>query len=265
MQLTDEEREHIRLSEEYRAEVRAKLAGPPREKPWYAEFTMPMIMLAATALVSGLLVPFILGKVDDQRREFELQSKLIEQIVGDDAAAQMALYQYRGSAADFKMTKLNAELEKRFNTLRSLDAEERQARRAELQQKVLRAHDLYDEAYAAMSSSMTKYFIEQRGNIEWVRLHYGDKEPLRNYVRASRLETSEAVRNLRPYHEELNRIYNHAAAQLRTCTDEKACQQFFDDIDIAVQRLRNNEPNFKAWEDAKRQLVHFISTNDPRI
>jgi hypothetical protein len=86
MQLSDAERDRIRLEEEYRAEVRSKLAGPAPQKgeSWLDKLAVPLLIV----LVSGLLVPWVLERVEDNHRAFDLQSRLIEQIVADDAAAQ---------------------------------------------------------------------------------------------------------------------------------------------------------------------------------
>lgn len=265
MQLSDAEREHIRLSEEYRAEVRAKLAPATREEPWYGKFILPIVMLIATAAISGVLVPIIMNRVADDKRAFEVQSKLIEQIIADDAAAQVNLYAYRGRVADYRFLLLEIELAKRLNVLRPLPPEERAARRAELQQDLVRARDSYNDIHAATVAGIVKDFIEQRGNVERVRLHYGQKAPLDEYVAAARSDNSAEVRSLKAYQNELSRIYNDAAAGLRSCPDEQACQQIFDTADEEMQRQRAQQPEFKAWEAAKRQLVQFISTKRPRV
>lgn len=202
--LTEEEREHIRLSEEYRAELRARLGEPAPAKPSFfrEHLAVPLVILVATALVSGLVVPVILGNLEDERRRFDLQSRLIEQLVGDDAAAQVALLRYDSQLADFLEESRNAE----------------PARRAELEQELA-------EDRAACVDAMTKYLVERRGNIEWVRLHYGRSGPLDSY---------EAV----------------TQRGVASCPKAASGRQVLD---------------FGKWEEATHSLVDFVSKTRPRV
>jgi hypothetical protein len=181
MQLTDEEREHIRLTEEYRAEVRAKLASPATAREsWLDKLAVPLLIV----IVSGLLVPWILGRVEENRRALDLQSRLIEQIVGDDAAVQAALIQYYMQPTD--------------------------------------------ETRAAMIASASKYFVEQRGNVEWVNLHYGRNPALDAYAAASTREHGETL--------------------------------------LAIQQNEmDQQPDFKAWNEARARLIRYISETKPRL
>lgn len=159
MQLSDEEREHIRLSEEYRAEVRSKLDAPaPKGESWLDKLAVPMLIV----LVSGLLIPWILERVADNHRAFELQSRLIEQIVADDAAAQVNLIQFHSQVRNHWFEFLKIQFEKRLVALRETDAAERQARREELQQDLARERTQYDAAFAEAMAGSTKAVVEQR-------------------------------------------------------------------------------------------------------
>lgn len=170
MQLSDAEREHIRLTEEYRAEVRAKLA-PEKNESWLDKLVVPLVIV----VVSGLLVPWILGRVEENRRALDLQSRLIEQIVADDAAAQASLLRSEPSKLD---------------------------------------------------ADAAQYFIEHTGNIEWVRLHYGDVPALASYVEVSTREHAKNVQKIRAGQKDLD---------------------------------------FRAWDDAKRKLIEYISETKPRV
>jgi hypothetical protein len=261
MQLSDEEREHIRLTEEYRAEVRAKLPSP--RESFSHKLYVPIVVLLATALVSGLLVPWVLGRVEDKRRAFELQSQLIEQIIADDDAAQINLYLFRATVSDYRRDLLKNELDKRLSVVNKLDAEERKA----LHEDLLRIRKNYKDAHVATIAGITKSYIEQRRNVEKVRRHYGDqvKAHLETYTKASQDEGDAEVGKVEAYHDKLRQIHRAAATQLRGCPDEPACQKIFDDAEARMMDLRNEQPEFKAWEDTQRQLVNFISETRPRI
>ncbi|HVE72724.1 MAG TPA: hypothetical protein VNI54_15270 [Thermoanaerobaculia bacterium] len=261
MQLSDEEREHIRLTEEYRAEVRAKLHAP--RESLSDRLSGPIVVLLATALVSGLLVPWVLGRVEDKRRAFELQSQLIEQIVADDDAAQINLYLFHATISDYMRDLLKNELDKKLSAVHKLDAEERKA----LHEDLLRIRKNYKDAHVATLAGITKSYIEQRGNAEKVRLHYGDKAKthLETYAKASQDDSDAEVGKVVAYQDKLKQIHRAAAAQLRGCPDESACQKIFDDAEARMTALRSEQPEFKAWEDAKRELVTFISETRPRI
>lgn len=193
--LTEEEREHIRLTEEYRAEIRAKLGEPEKAKPsFFAEhLAVPLVILLATALVSGLVVPVILGNLEDERRRFDLQSRLIEQLVGDDAAAQVSLLRYHVQMADYLDEPTGAEGLARDR--------------------------------AACVDAMTKYMVERRGNIEWVRLHYGRNGPLDAYATATQYGVA-------------------------------SCPK------VAT---RGPAPDFRKWDEATHNLVEFVSKTRPRV
>lgn len=130
MQSSDEERERIRMSEEYRAEMRKAMAGPKESSgAWLLDkLAMPALFLVA----SGIGVPWILGNIEEDRREFDLQSKLIEQIVADDAAVQASSQRFRGAIGDYRTALLDNELQKRLVEIRKLDKDAAQARRTEI-------------------------------------------------------------------------------------------------------------------------------------
>jgi hypothetical protein len=261
MQLSDEEREHIRLTEEYRAEVRAKLQSP--SESFSHKLYVPIVVLLATALVSGLLVPSVLERMENKRRAFELQSHLIEQIVADDDAAQINLYLFRITISDYRRDLLKSELDKRLSVVNGLDAAEQKA----LHEDLLRIRKNYKDSHMATLAGISKSYMDQRGNAEKVRLHYGDKAKahLEKYEKASQDDSDAEVGKVDMYQDELKQIHRAAATQLRNCPDESACQTISDEAEAKMMALRNEQPEFKAWEDAKRQLVKFISETRPRI
>ena len=265
MPLTDEEREHIRLTEAYRAEVRGKLASGG-EDSLFDKLAVPVIILIATALISGLLVPWILAKVEDERRAFDLQSRLIEKIVADDATAHTNLWSYRDLIANYRISLLNIHVEKRLLALRSVDDVERQARRAELQDALARAQSAYTEGYTTTSMGIHKYWIEGAKAEEWVALHYGKNAPLEAYQKTASINHAAALRNLGAYEDQVIRIYRMAEATLQTCPDEPRCQELVDRANQEIDELRRQQNvDYTAWDDARRNLVKFISETTPRM
>lgn len=264
MQLTDAEREHIRLVEEYRAEVRAALEPAPPRESLLGKLVAPLILLIATAVISGLVVPFILGRVEDNRRALELQSRLIEQIVGDDSAAQLSLAAFRNQTRNFRANLLEVELDRRLLQLQPLDAEERAAQRAELRQTGERERSAYHDVYEAMLGNISKALIEQRGNTEWVRLHYGSSPQLDRYIQVTQRDYAAAIRRAVEYQKTMGQIADRTKPALRTCADEAACEAIFRKA-YAEMEQPHAPLDYKEWDDARRELVTFISRTRPRI
>lgn len=263
MQLSDEEREHIRLAEEYRAEVRGKLAAPAPSKgeAWLDKLIVPLVIV----LISGLLAPWVLERVEDNHRAFELQSRLIEQIVGDDAAAQVNLVQFRSQVRNHWFSFLQTQFEKRLLTLRETDPQERQARREELQQDLLRERTQYDAAFAEAMSGVTKAVVEQQSNGEWVRLHYGTPDPLERYVATAKKEHDAAWGNVAGLQRQLADLSRQPSMALRTCPDEASCETIFRDAAAKIEQASGKDPQFTQWDDARRTLIKYISETRPRL
>ena len=260
--LTNEERERIRLDEEYRAELRAQRAPKKSGESWIDKLAVPVIIL----LISGLLVPLVLGRIEDEKRRFELQSRLIEQIVGDDSAAQVSLLQYHEQLADYWANLVDIELYRRLIAVGNLDAVERQARRAELQEDLARERGVRVEVDNAYSAAMTKYLIEHRGNTEWAFLHYGRNPPLDTYVAVTRRERETLEHHIDDvYQESLATAYKKAAVALPACTDEAVCQKIADDTHAEIEALRARKPDFSRWDQAMRGVVAYVSNTKPRV
>lgn len=260
MHLSDEERERIRLSEEYRAEVRATLA-PPSKESWLDKLAVPLLIV----LVSGLLIPWILERVADSHRAFELQSRLIEQIVGDDAAAQVNLIQFRSQVRNHWFEFLKIQFEKRLVALQESDAAERQARREELQQDLARERTQFDAAFAEAMAGSTKAVVEQQGNGEWVRLHYGTPDVLQRYVAIAKKEHDAGWAGVAAFQKQLAEQSQKPSEALRDCPDEAACQAIFREAAARMEQLGGPQPQFKEWDDARRALIQFISETRPRL
>lgn len=262
MQLSDEEREHIRLSEEYRAEVRSKLDAPaPKGESWLDKLAVPMLIV----LVSGLLIPWILERVADNHRAFELQSRLIEQIVADDAAAQVNLIQFHSQVRNHWFEFLKIQFEKRLVALRETDPTERQARREELQQDLARERTQYDAAFAEAMAGSTKAVVEQQGNGEWVRLHYGTPAVLQQYVAAAKKEHDAGWQSVAGFQKQLAELSQKPSEALRDCPDEATCQQIFREAAARIEQLGGRPPEFRKWDDARRALIEFVSETRPRL
>ena len=264
MALTDEEREHIRLAEEYRAEVRAKLAAPAGGDSLFDKLAVPVIIIVATALVSGLLVPWILGRVEDERRAFDLQSRLIEKIVTDDAEAQNDIRKYRGRVSESKIDLLEIDLEKRLLALRPLDAAERESRRHELADDFARIRNTYGAAHLAALDAMDKHAADEYRTVEWIKLHY-DTAPVGAYQEASFEDRVNAGRATTKFEKEVTAIYRTASARLRTCPDETACVAIYDEARAKIEGYGFGERSYEAWNRTRRELTTFISTTKPRL
>jgi hypothetical protein len=262
MPLSDEEREHIRLVEEYRAAVQAKLAAPAAKgESLLDKLAVPLLIV----IVSGLLVPWILGRVEENRRALDLQSRLIEQIVADDAAAQVNLLQYRGVIGDYRLNLLDLELEKCLLANGTAGEEEKQAQRDELQDEIEREHARRDQVFSATSAGLSKYLVERDGNVEWVRLHYGEAPELKTYSATVKKEHQKAARQVAAYNLETGGAYKTAAANLRNCKEKEKCKQIRDDAAAAMEKHREQPLDFSAWNEARQKLVQFISETKPRV
>lgn len=262
MQLSDEERERIRLEEQYRAEVRSALGG--KKESWLDKLGVPMVILVATAIVSGLLVPAILGRVETKRRALDLQSRLIEQLVADDSAAQMSLSQRFAWSQAYRSNLLEIELEKRLLSLLPVDAAERVARRAELAEDLGRERERHSTRHSDAVAAMGKYLIEFRGNLEWVKLHYGDPPALETYAGVAMTEYATAINASAEAQNSVMAIWQKAHDQVRACSDESACRKIVADARIEMQKYAGT-PDFAKWNEARGELVRFISTTEPRI
>ena len=263
--LTTEEREKIHLEEEYRAEVRAQLASGARPDRFFDKVKGPLAILFATALVSGLLVPMVLRTVEDERRKFDLQSRLIEKIVSDDATAQTNLSQFRSRYADYQMGLLEVELGKRLLAVRQLDSEERQVRRQELQQDLQLVRTTYIEARTTFTAALHKHAVEEYKNYEWVALHYGTKGPVESYLDTARKDRNEASHAFDAYRLAVSTIRKRADAAIRTCADDAACEAIVAGAAAEIGKLRDETVDFQPWNDARQRLVRYISRTSPRI
>jgi hypothetical protein len=259
MALSDEEREHIRLAEEYRAELRTKLA-PVKGESWLDKLAVPLLIV----VVSGLLVPWILGRVEESRRVFDLQSRLIEKIVTDDAQIMTDARNYRGRISENKIELLEIEFEKRLLQLRSLDPKEREARRQELSQDLSRIRATYDQAHLAALDAMNRYTADEYKNREWIKLHY-DNAPLQPYIEAGLEDRVETGRETTKFDEELTAIYKDAMTRLQTCPDESTCQAIYDKGRKDIDGHGFGPANYSRWDDARRKLTQFISVTKPRL
>ncbi|HYR28828.1 MAG TPA: hypothetical protein VEU30_10205 [Thermoanaerobaculia bacterium] len=234
----------------------------PKKASFLRELAVPIAILLVTALVSGLVVPMILGRIEDDRRRFELQSRLIEQLVGDDGAAQVALATFRSQIAGYYVSLIDVALERRLLQLHPGD--DPAARRTELQQDFSRERELFSEASKTHAAGIAKYLVEHRGNSEWVRLHYGNAPVIDAYVGSVQAAHSVATIATDQFQAEARSIREAAETALRTCPDEKACRTIADDARAKVNQ-RLTKPDFSKWDEALRDLVGFVSRTEPRV
>jgi len=235
----------------------------PKKASFLRELAVPVAILLVTALVSGLVVPMILGRIEDDRRRFELQSRLIEQLVGDDGAAQVALMTFRSQIAGYYVHLVDIALERRL--LQLLPGEEdRAARRAELQEDSSRERTLFSDASKAHTAGVAKYLVEQRGNSEWVRLHYGNARVIDAYVGSVQAAHSMATLATDRFQSEARSIREETETALRTCADEKACRAVAEEGRAKINQ-RLSKPDFGKWDEALRDLVGFVSRTEPRV
>ena len=263
MQLSDEERERIRLEETYRAEVREKLAEAPAKQgdSWVDKLVVPLVIV----LISGLLAPWVLMRIEDHRRALELQSRLIEQLVADDAEAQINLLKRTSFSFDKGINPLRLALHKRLLTMAPVDAAERQQQRTEFYDDFSRQQARVDAGSDAVKEAMFRFQVEHRGNVEWVKLHYGNAPKLQAYANATKRAWDAAVAQTETFEQQVDGIARKTTGALHTCPDPPSCLRLFNDAVAEADKLRQRSVDIKGWDSTRRQLIRYISETDPRM
>lgn len=268
-ELSAEDKEHVRLLEEYRLEVQRELAKR-RDRWWQLveKIAIPVVLILVTAGMSGLLVPYVLRVGDDQRRQLELKSRLISEIVSDAAAAQMALIRYQEQLCDYWEASMGVEFKKRMLRLKysEMNAQERQADYASLaddKQRENTCRVTVDREYAEGRARLAAAGNRLKHT---VKLHYGDVSELAVYTTAVEKDFINADTLVNDTQQEMLRsIFTAAKAKLQTCGTEARCRQILTSAMSEIDKIRESAPTFDDWNATTEPLVAYVASHDPDV
>lgn len=269
-ELDENEREHIRLEEEYRAEVQRTL-----RETWshWSTFLMekialPVGLLVLTALLSGLIVPYILRIDDDQRALLELKTRLINEVVGESTSAQMELIRINEQQCDYWNAMLTLAVRKRLIELRydTLKPEERQAEFSALA-------DEHKQEYAARLAA-DKEYAESRLRLSsstarlrhTITLYFEDRKPLEAYL-ASLERDHNAAETLvdNTNQDAAAEIVKKARPLIAACSNEEDCNRIVSDATAKIEKLRDVNIGCEAWQKAANELALYVAKHDPAV
>jgi len=266
-ELTDDEKEHVRQIEEYRAALRKEL-GTNDKGFFLTKIFAPGFLVVLTAFLSGLFIPHILRVDDDLKRRVDLKSRLIDDVVADSATAQMAMSRYNEQLCDYWNASLRVELRKR-NLQRNWTAMDPELRRAEndaIAADRKRENDLrieFDKVYADnwMKSAVATSRLESG-----LRLYYGESDELKQYLSAESKDAKAADDLLNNAHQDrLAAIYAETKKALQTCADDAQCGAIAEAAGTKIGEIRGKVPSFEKWRTATQALAGYIVTHDPNI
>ena len=261
------DKEYIRLSEEYRQEIRIALRRR-YDKLWQVleKFGIPFALVLVTALISGLLVPYILRVDDDQRSLLEVKSRLITDVVSDSATAQMAVIRYQEQMCDYWDAALGVEMRKRLLRLRyeHMTAEERAAEYSSLVDDRRRENERRIQIDSEYANARTRLAVASDRLNHVVTLHYGQITPLTTYSTAMNSDFAQAddLVNIEQQ-EKLGTIYSKARSALASCATEIGCRSIIGTAREEIETVRMAEPKFEKWMAATQPLVVYLASHDP--
>lgn len=268
-ELSEQDRAYIRLTEEYRAEVQRSLS---HRAGWLSylldKVAMPVGLLMLTALLSGLVVPYILRVDDDQRQLLDLKARLINDVVGESTAAQMALIRANEQQCDYWNAMLTIASRKRALKRRydTLTAEERQTEYATLVEDRRREYDARisaDRQYAESRFRLTAATERLRHTMS---LYYGDAALMKAYSTALENEHYAAETLVHETHQDkAAAIFADAQAKILNCETDDACHAVVSSAVAEIEKLRSAEPKFEKWQKASEDLAVYVSKHDPIV
>jgi hypothetical protein len=268
-ELSDADREYIRLTEEYRYEVQRTLGNKPGRLVYLVDkVAMPVGLLMLTALLSGLVVPYILRVDDDQRQLLDLKARLINDVVGESTAAQMALVRLNEQQCDYWNAMLTIAsrkraLQRRYDTL---TPEERQTEFATIAEDRRRENDARIAADRQYAESRFRLAAATERLRHTMSLYYGDPRLMKAYSAALEAEHFAAETLVHETHQDkAAATFAAAHARIRDCATEDVCAEIVSAAISEIETLRSAEPKFMNWQKASEDLAVYVSKHDPVI
>src|SRR5258708_1513856 len=265
--LSLEERDRIRLEEEYRYAVRKEiLARESTQAPfWLDKFLAPALLVVITAIASGLVVPYILRVGDDQRRAVELKSRLIGDMVADSATAQMAMVRYNEQLCDYWNNIM--QLSKNRRAASRLKArKERDLRTTAIAATLQKEYDLRVEADRQIAVARLAFAVSLDRLKSTIQLYYGAPTELVRLSNAVEKERTAADDLIDDNHQDaLEAIYQKAAARFRTCKTDSECDKIFKNGEADVEKLRGAKPSFTKWRQGIQNMAEYILSHEPKL
>lgn len=266
-ELSPEERSHIELVEEYRHEVRKRLADHESKANlfWLEKFVVPILLVVVTAVASGLVVPYILRQGEDRRRAMELKSRLIGDLVTDSAMIQTALTRYNEQMCDYWLTM--ARLGNNRRSALALPAgDERERRLKAIDTALEKEYDLRVAADQQIASARAAFAVGIERFRSSMILYYEDGATLQQFLAAVEGDKKAADDLIDVEHQNaLGAIYREASALFKTCQSADECNSVFASAEEKIDRVRSSEPKFAAWRDATQKLAVYILENEPKL
>jgi hypothetical protein len=263
--LTDDEREHIRLTEMYRNEVRRQ--SESGRSFWKEKVFAPAGLIIFAGVVSGLVVPFILRVDEESRRAAETKARAIAQLASDSAAAQMAMVRYNEQLCDYWNAALRLELRKRnlARTVQTRDSSDVGAEREAINSERSRENALRIEVDKEYADARVRLAVATERLHSGLRLYYGDNTPANVFVDTINTEVLAINKLLNETHQDkLAEHYRYAKTQLQLCASDDACRAIVDHATSQVEKIREATPSFDKWKVAAYQLSDYILNEKPQ-
>lgn len=258
-ELTSGEKEHIRLTEVYRSEVQL---GMKSEKKGLKEAVgYPVLVVLATAVVSGILVPLLLRAHDDRIRWLDLKARMVEDIVAQSTGAQTALLRYHEQLCDYWAALVRLRHRRARVMLRGIKDGDDDVK-AQLQ-AIRAGHDREDsiriEADKQMAEAKQR-FQQATSRLEsLLEFHFGSAVESKGYIRLSRKTFSQVESDLNEKKQDtLSAAYSRARDSLEGCKTEADCDKFRDQANETVESVRKAGPDFKVWVEGAAKVEKEI-------
>ena len=271
VELSEDEKSHIREVEEYRREIRKEMIDgePTSDKHWFRDkVAAPGVIVVITALAVGVVAPYVLQADADQKRCVELKSGLINDIVTESSNAQMAAMRYQEQLCDYWSASLDVAIKQRILERRpaGLDADGRKAEHEAIADARRRENSIRVEADKAYADSKSRRAAATARAANILKLYYGSPDALIKYIQAVSKESIEAETLINDTQQDaLALIFTDAKHSLAACNDDVGCHAIIEKGSAEIERIRAQRPSFKQWNDETEALTTYIMGHEPDI